>query len=276
MDSHPSAPHPSAPRPLARPAPDPRARGLVPDFAAMQDLIAGLVPPDRASMDVMSTLETVRELVRHSYHRYEFATAAVTHSLLALEHVLVDRLATERPLRELLDRAVRAGLVTTDRAAVLDRALLLRDRLARGAATSAAVHPAGAVELLRAVFDTVAMLLGPPPTAGAAAPDTGAAGSADRLALLWEEHRRAPYPDSFRGVDIAGVELILLDADVAGLVRRELDGGLDADRTAALWRYITELDRVVPLIDEAYCRAYFAKLRTVAALAAARHLPPAA
>jgi hypothetical protein len=47
----------------------------------------------------------------------------------------------------------------------------------------------------------------------------------DQLPRLYEEHMRAPFPAGFRGVDIEGVELILLDADVAGVVRGELKGG---------------------------------------------------
>ncbi|MFD9689351.1 hypothetical protein ACFWXO_26745 [Kitasatospora sp. NPDC059088] len=99
--------------------------------------------------------------------------------------------------------------------------------------------------------------------------------SEDRLARLWEEHRCALYPDGFRGVDIEGVELILLDADVAGLVRQELDGGLDDSGIAVLWACIAGLDKVVPLINSEYCASYFARLRTLAKLAAARHIPTA-
>lgn len=73
-------------------------------------------------MYVMSALETSRELIRHSSYRYEFATVAVTHSLLALEHVLAERLATNEPLhtlierarRELDDDAVRTALLSQD------------------------------------------------------------------------------------------------------------------------------------------------------------------
>ncbi|GHB83678.1 hypothetical protein GCM10010347_63190 [Streptomyces cirratus] len=53
--------------------------------------------PGGASMYVMSALKTSRELIRHSYYRYEFATVAVTHSLFALEHVLAERLTTNEP-----------------------------------------------------------------------------------------------------------------------------------------------------------------------------------
>lgn len=89
---------PPPPDPLLLPIRDPRARDLVLDFADMHALVADLVLPGDASMYVMSTMETSRELIRHSYYRYEFATVAVTHSLFALEHVLAERLATNEPL----------------------------------------------------------------------------------------------------------------------------------------------------------------------------------
>ncbi|MFE6747928.1 hypothetical protein ACFVGM_18910 [Kitasatospora purpeofusca] len=139
--------------------------------------------------------------------------------------------------------------------------------------TSAALRPAGAVAMVRAVFDAVSMLLHPPTAAAAAVGPRAEPGA--RLARLWEDHRRAPYPDGFRGVDIEGVELILLDADVAGLVQRELNGGLDGDGIAVLRACIAGLDRIVPLIDSAYCASYFTKLRTLASPAAARHTPTA-
>ncbi|GAA1952442.1 hypothetical protein [Kitasatospora viridis] len=238
------------------PSPDPRVRDLVLDFAAMDALVAELVVPGDASMYVMSALETARELIRHSYFRYEFATVAVTHSLFALEHVLAER-------------AGQAGLIPAELAAGLDRARGLRDKLAQGTVTSAALGPMPAAALVRAVFDAVALLHRPAPVPEAA--DV----TRDQLARLWEEFRRAPYPDGFRGVAIEGVELILLDADVAGLVMRELAGGLDDSGVALLWARIADLDKVVPLIDSAYCACYFAKLRAVAGLAAARSLPPA-
>ncbi|WP_345695863.1 hypothetical protein [Kitasatospora terrestris] len=237
----------------------------------MRALVADLVMPSGASMYVMSGLETARELLRYSFYRYEFATVAVTHSLVALEQVLAERLAVDAPLQDLIGRAAAAGLLPGDLAAELDRGRLLRDRVARGAATSGALRPEGAVVRVRAVFDAVALLLRPLP----AAADGGGARAGDRLAVLWEEHLRAPFPESFRGTDIDGVDLILLDADVAGLVRRELGGGLDGDGVAVLWACIAHLERIVPLIDEEYCASYCARLRTAACLAARRHLPAA-
>ncbi|WP_439676302.1 hypothetical protein [Embleya sp. MST-111070] len=241
----------------------------------MDVLVADLVLPGDASMYVMSVMETSRELIRHSHYRYEFGTVAVTHSLFALEHVLAERLAVHEPVQDLIERAADAGLIPAELAAELDRSRLLRDKLTRGTVTSAALDPARAITMVRAVFDAVSLLLRPPSAADAASVDTNGAQPEDRLVRLWEEHRCAPYPDSFRGIDVEGVELVLLDADVAGLVQTELNGGLDDSGIASLWACIAGLDKVVPLINSEYCASYFARLRTMAKLAAARHIPTA-
>ncbi|MFF2073440.1 hypothetical protein ACFVXG_01640 [Kitasatospora sp. NPDC058162] len=250
--------------PLPQPAPDPRNHYLVPDYAGMEALVADLVVPANASMYVMSALETSRELIRHSYYRYEFATVAVSHSLFALEHLLTERLATHASLQDLITRATTAGLIAPELAAELDRSRQVRDGLARGTRSSAVILPLRAIDLVRTVFDAVSLLL-----------PTSTPQPEDRLAQLWDDHERAPYPDGFRGIDIAGVELILLDADTAGLVRTELNGGLDENGIAGLWWCIAGLDKVVPLIDSEYCASYFANLRTLARLTVARHLPSA-
>ncbi|MFB7541402.1 hypothetical protein ACFC0N_16060 [Streptomyces zaomyceticus] len=266
---------PPPPDPLLLPVRDPRVRDLVLDHADMHALVADLVLPGDASMYVMSAMETSRELIRHSSYRYEFATVAVTHSLFALEHVLAERLATNEPLQDLIERAAGAGLVTAGLAADLDRSRLLRDRLTQGAESSAALSPIQAVAMVRAVFDAVSLLLRPPPAAETTAVDAGGTQPGGGLARLWEDHLRALFPDGFRGVDFDGVDLVLLDADVAGLVHRELKGGLDDSGIAHLWGRIADLDKIIPLIGEEYCASYFTKLRAMAQVAAAPHIPAA-
>ncbi|MEU8651627.1 hypothetical protein [Streptomyces sp. NPDC048737] len=92
------------------------------------------------------------------------------------------------------------------------------------------------------------------------------------LLRLWEERRRALFPAGFRGVDVAGVDLVLLDADVAGLVPRELRGGLDDEGVAVLRACVADLDRVLPLVGDDYCASCCARPRAMAGLTAARHL----
>ncbi|WP_438297586.1 hypothetical protein [Streptomyces sp. HUAS TT7] len=156
---------PPRPDPLLLPVRDPRAGNLVLDYADMHALVADLILPGHASMYLMSAMETSRELIRHSYYRYEFATVAVTHSLFALEHVLAERLAMNEPLPVLIERAAGAGLITPGLAAELDRSRLLRDKLTQGTESSAALRPIRAVAMVRAVFDAVSLLLRPPSAA---------------------------------------------------------------------------------------------------------------
>ncbi|MFI1583974.1 hypothetical protein [Embleya sp. NPDC020630] len=232
---------PPVPDPPPLPVPDPRARHVVLDYAGMHDLVADLVLPEGASMYVMSALETSRELIRHSYYRYEFATVAVMHSLCALECVLAERLAVDKPLRDLIERAVEAELIAAELATELDRSRLLRDKLVQGM-ISAEVSPVMAVHLVRAVFDAIAPLLRSPAAAKATAADMSGARPENRLVRLWKEHLRAPFPASFRGVDVESVDFVLLDADIAGLVQTELNGGLDDNGIATLWARIADLD----------------------------------
>lgn len=253
------------------PVPDPRAYGIALDYADMNALVGELVLPRSASMHVMSAMETSRELIRHSYYRYEFATVAVTHSLFALEHVLAERLVVREPLRDLIERATDAGLIAPE----LDRCRLLRERLTQGVATSADLPLVRAIGMMRAVFDAISLLLDPPSAEEQTAADMSEPRPEDQLTRLKAEHWGAPFPVSFRGVEIGGAELILLDINVAGLIQRELNGGLDDEGITILWACISALDKVVPLINEEYCSAYFARLRTMARLVAARYTPAA-
>ncbi|GAB7051354.1 hypothetical protein [Catenuloplanes indicus] len=97
------------------------------------------------------------------------------------------------------------------------------------------------------------------------------------MARLWTAHRDAAFPDRLRSVDIAGIEMVMLDADVAGCISTWLnDGGNIDDRW---WDVLAarerDLERVVPELsgDEA---AYFQRLldMTVSVLDSSGELPP--
>jgi hypothetical protein len=64
---------------------------------------------------------------------------------------------------------------------------------------------------------------------------------------LWEEHMAAPFPDC-RGEEIDGVDLVLVDADLAGCVMHFLgDRFRDDDFQLRILRQVAgELDRIVP------------------------------
>ncbi|MFJ9691825.1 hypothetical protein [Kitasatospora sp. NPDC101183] len=238
---------------------DPRTWGIVLDFEDMEGVVGDLVPPRQAPMPVMSALDTARELLRHSFHRYEFGTVAVVHSLHALDQVLAGNPAPPQALPVELPVELPAEL-----AAELGRARALREDVASGKDTSAAITPTRAVLMVRAVFEAVALLLPPP----ADPPEGSVTGH-------WEAHLDARFPPGFVGTEIEGEDLLMLDSGVSSLVHAELNRGLDEIDIGRLWTCITTLDRVVPAIQETYCASYFARLRTLAGLVAARYVPEA-
>jgi hypothetical protein len=95
--------------------------------------------------------------------------------------------------------------------------------------------------------------------------------SDDEARRLWDEHKSAPFPDRLRGMELEGVEMVMLDADIAGCIgtwlgrERQLNEGppraarpLDERRRSVLQECLVDLDRVLPLLldgERAYYRA---------------------
>ncbi|MFE6384974.1 hypothetical protein [Nocardiopsis dassonvillei] len=95
---------------------------------------------------------------------------------------------------------------------------------------------------------------------------TGARG--EKVDRLWAEHMRAEFPAGLRGRELAGVHMILLDADVAGCVTtwQSNRGVLDDKRHRALLRCVTDLDKVLPLLTDAQEARYYRRLRDLAVM----------
>ncbi|MFI6166304.1 hypothetical protein ACIBCN_05905 [Nocardia sp. NPDC051052] len=86
----------------------------------------------------------------------------------------------------------------------------------------------------------------------------------DRLAAvttLFEAHNKAPFPSRWRGADVAGFDMVMLDADPAGCVSVWLkqQGLLDDWRWNLLAECEQRLIRVIPELD-AYGREYYQRL----------------
>jgi hypothetical protein len=73
------------------------------------------------------------------------------------------------------------------------------------------------------------------------------------VARLWREFRSEPWPARLNGAELAGIDLVTLDADLAGCVHTWLNNGglLDARRLRTLNRRIRELEQVLPQLTEA-------------------------
>jgi hypothetical protein len=92
----------------------------------------------------------------------------------------------------------------------------------------------------------------------------------DRLgavAELWEAHTQTAFPGRLRGADVAGVCLVVVDADVAGCVSIWLrrGGNIDDRRWDFLAACEQELLRVIPELDDDEA-AYYHRLLDMAVL----------
>lgn len=149
---------------LPFPVPDERAHYFFGQYADMHALVEHLVVPDGIPASAATVLRTARELLRHSYYCYEFSTVAVLHSLVAVEIVLRDRVpdAGSKPLHTLIRQGASSGILTARQAEYLDDGRQIRNRLAHGRTTHAAMPFAMAEPMVRTSFTIVTELYTPP------------------------------------------------------------------------------------------------------------------
>ena len=83
---------------------------------------------------------------------------------------------------------------------------------------------------------------------------------------LWSEHKLAAFPQGCRGKDINGIDLVMLDADVAGCVDTFLSrGNLNLFQTAVLGLCYRNLTYSIPMLSEEG-KAYYRRLELLAKL----------
>lgn len=83
---------------------------------------------------------------------------------------------------------------------------------------------------------------------------------------LWREHESANFPQDYRGKDVNGVDLVMLDADVAGCVDTFLSrGNLNLYQTAVLGLCYRNLTFLIPILSEEG-RVYYWRLERLAEL----------
>ncbi len=84
------------------------------------------------------------------------------------------------------------------------------------------------------------------------------------LDVLWEQHQATPFPPECRGREVAGSDLMRLEASVAGCIETYLLArALDPARQRALVGCVAELERVVPTLEGA-AHEYFRRLGAMA------------
>jgi hypothetical protein len=91
---------------------------------------------------------------------------------------------------------------------------------------------------------------------------------------LYEAHQNAPYPSRWRGADVAGFDMNVLDSYSSGGISVWLAraGILDNRRLTILTECKQRLLRVIPELDD-YGREYYRRLLDMAELILEAHSP---
>jgi hypothetical protein len=86
------------------------------------------------------------------------------------------------------------------------------------------------------------------------------------IADLWQEHLHTPFLKHFRGRDLNGIDLVMLDANIAGCVQTFVERGkLNMFQTAMLGLSYRDATFVLPTLNEEGA-AYFWRLERLAEL----------
>ena len=88
------------------------------------------------------------------------------------------------------------------------------------------------------------------------------------LTKLWTEHQAAKFPSGLGGTEIEGIDLALLDADVAGCIVTSLaiGGRLDALQQNTLRKCRRDALKVIPKL-RGDVRTYFERLERITSIA---------
>lgn len=92
---------------------------------------------------------------------------------------------------------------------------------------------------------------------------------------LWQAHRNRKFPARLRGAEVGDVDVVLLDACIAGCVSTWLSNGghLDLKRSQALASFLEDLEQVLAVLDDAEGVEYLQRLRDLAVAVLARIRP---
>ncbi|MFI0910511.1 hypothetical protein [Streptomyces abikoensis] len=90
----------------------------------------------------------------------------------------------------------------------------------------------------------------------------------DELAQMMADHMARPFLPGFRGLDVEGQGMVLLDADAYGYAAGIREGWLSEQHRAGLTRLTSAFAKVLPAIDNEYAAEYYTHVRDMVLLAA--------
>ena len=86
------------------------------------------------------------------------------------------------------------------------------------------------------------------------------------IADLWRDHQAASFPSGCGGKEIEGIDLVMLDADIAGCVSTFVSAGhLDLDRKRILSQCREEIEVVLQSL-QGEAKDYYTRLHKLAVL----------
>lgn len=88
----------------------------------------------------------------------------------------------------------------------------------------------------------------------------------DALAQMMAEHMARPFPPGFRGLDVEGRDMVMLDSDAYAYAVCFHEGLLSEQ--ARLTRLTSAFRKVLPAIDDEYAAKYYTHLHNMVVLSA--------
>ncbi|SNX56242.1 hypothetical protein SAMN06272735_0688 [Streptomyces sp. TLI_55] len=91
----------------------------------------------------------------------------------------------------------------------------------------------------------------------------------DALAQMMAEHMDRPFPPGFRGLDIEGRDMVMLDSDAYAYAASVHDDLFDEQTAhAQLTRLTSAFEKVLPTIEDEYAAHYYTQLHNMVVLSA--------
>ncbi|MEV7982935.1 hypothetical protein [Streptomyces sp. NPDC086519] len=91
----------------------------------------------------------------------------------------------------------------------------------------------------------------------------------DALAQMMAEHMARPFPPAFRGLDVEGRDMVMLDSDAYAYAACVHEGLLsDEQARVSLTRLTSSFGKVLPAIDDEYAAKYYTHLHNMVVLSA--------
>lgn len=90
----------------------------------------------------------------------------------------------------------------------------------------------------------------------------------DELGQMMTEHMARPFPPGFRGLDVEGRDMVMLDSDAYAYAACVHDGLPSEQDRVRLTRLTSAFGRVLPAIAEEYAAKYYTHLYNMVVLSA--------